>query len=179
MQKIFFIVIFSFIFCYTYGQDEILSVPKLPLQANKIVYYDTVFPDITYTRQQLLENTHEWYSHTYETSDNRLTIDNNDEGLISGTGTVNFKKHKGDYKDLLFTIDVLVGRGFYVYKIYNLYGYDNGVKFDYSDMYNEELYPTSKPRWPKEVSTYKLYNLDLSVKEIADNLKKGILRKWR
>ncbi|MDR3680420.1 MAG: hypothetical protein P4L41_10680 [Flavipsychrobacter sp.] len=180
MQKIFFTVIILFIFCYAYGQDEILHVPKFHLQSNKIVYYDTVFVDTTTnSHQQLLENVHEWYSHTYETSDDRLLIDNSDAGLISGTGTVNFKKHKGDYRDLLFTIDILIGNGFYTYKIYNLYGYDNGTKFYYSDMYSEELYPTPKPRWPKTISTYKLYNVDVSVNEIIANLKSGIIKKWR
>jgi hypothetical protein len=154
--------------------QTVLTIPKLPLLQSKIVYYDTVNIDTVENKDQLYKKLREWYLHTYETSDDKLTIDKSGAGLISGTGTINFREHKSDRKDLLFTIDVVVAKGYFVYKIYNLYGYDNGTKYDYSDIYSEELYTPPKPRWTKQDRLYKLSNLDLSIKDIVHTLYKTL-----
>jgi len=173
-SKTFFIITALYFICF--GSDAQTSqstiLAPLPIAANKIVYYDTVFLDTTYSKTLLFDNAQTWYTHNFESSDNRLTIDNSDAGSISGSGILNFKKHKTDYKDLLFVVDIVTGKGFYVYKFYNLFGYDNGVKFDYSDMYSEERYPGPKPEWPREIRENKLTDMDTSIKDVIGDLKK-------
>ncbi len=157
-------------FLFICSNGQVATLPPIPLQANKIVYYDSVFLDTTYSVASLFENAQNWYTHNFESSDNRLTIDNKEAGIISGSGIANFKKHKSDYKDLLFVVDIVVGKGYYVYKFYNLQGYDNGLKFEYSDMYHQQLYPIAKPQWPRETRENKLLNMDITIKDIISDL---------
>jgi hypothetical protein len=127
------------------------AVPGLPLADNKIVYSAQIPVDSSIDRSLIFVNAEKWYKKNFQTADNTLIVDNANFGALSGTGIIHAKNpNKGtDPGDVFFTIDIHVPRGMYVYKVYDIYGFDKTGKFYYSDMYSEEQYPTDKPKWPE------------------------------
>jgi len=126
------------------------AVPQMTLKEHKIVYSAKISVDSSRDKATLFVNAEEWYKKNFETADNTLIIDNSGDGTVSGTGIIHTKKHdqKADPGDVFFTIDIQVVRGMYTYMVHDIYGFNKTGKFYYSDMYNEEQYPTDKPIWP-------------------------------
>jgi hypothetical protein len=122
----------------------------LPLLANKVTYTRSVALPDPINKDILFQNAQDWYKHNYQDADNTLTIMNAANGQLSGTGIIhnNSKERKVEAGDVFFTIDIIVSNGAYQYKVYRIYSMENGAKFYYSDMYNEDEYPLSKPKWP-------------------------------
>ncbi len=117
---------------------------------NKIVYSASVTDNAAVPKDQFFERAQNWYTKTYQTADNRLTVNNLDEGLLSGTGIIHAKgrDEKAEDGDVFFTIDIHTDNGKYEYKVHDIYTFDKTGKFYYSDMYNEEQFPPNKPKWP-------------------------------
>ena len=152
------------------------KIPAIPLTANKIVYTALVNLDTTIRKEKLFYNAEEWYRYNFQSSDNTLTIDNMDNGIISGTGIIHAGKREKEVeaKDVFFTIDISVGKGEYRYKVYGIYSFEDTAKFHYSDMYNEELYPTDKPRWPEQYRRSMLINMNDRITAMIGKLQEAM-----
>jgi len=154
MKILLFAVLFIFSYStrvYSQKPTNDGAVPQFTLADNKIIYYAQIKTDSAVDKPTMFLKAENWYKKNLETADNTLIIDNSNDGIISGTGIVHAKKHdqKADPGDVFFTIDIHVARGMYTYTVHDIYSFDNTGKFYYSDMYNEEQYPTGKPKWPE------------------------------
>ena len=176
MKTLILFLLLSFCYFPSFAQqhDSIYYVQPLPLQANHIVYEDTIVLDSSYTKERLFGNAHKWYINNYQTADNVLIVDNTETGQITGTGIVHFKQNdkQKDEQDVIFTIDLYISRGKYVYKVYDIKGKEKKKKFSYSDMYKEEQYPLPKNQWTKEYREYMLSHMDNSIRQMLHQLKK-------
>jgi hypothetical protein len=154
------------------------SVPTLPIIGNKIVYSEQVHLDSSWAKERLFYNAQQWYGHNFQSADNVLTIDNSNDCKISGPAIVHYawhKKHK-DERDLFFTIDIISGRGIYEYRLYDIHGFNDAGKFFYSDMYNEQLYPPKKPRWPEKYRKKMLLQMNSRVAAVIGGIRKDMIR---
>jgi hypothetical protein len=134
------------------GKKEWIS-PPLPMEGSRIVYTETVGPGAV-SKDQLFNNALEWYHYNYKSADTRLSVENREKGLISGTGVVRYNPSAaGIEKDfpIFFSFDLRVEDGEYTYRIYDIYGSDATGRFEYADMYLEDRNTSGqmKQRWEK------------------------------
>ena len=165
--------LFIFSSLFAFGQKaDTLVIPALPLLENRIAYTGNINKDSAISTRDLFHNAEEWYTHNYESADNTLTIDNINDGKISGTGIIHKKKkeRKLDAEDIYFTIDIVSGKGGYFYKVYAIYSMDSTGKFYYSDMYNEYLYPVPKPKWSPQYKVKMLTNMNSRVQQMITQM---------
>jgi uncharacterized protein with TBP-like fold DUF4468 len=164
-----------------FGQQQAGNRAKIsiPTAGNKVEYRATVHLDPALSKETLFDNAQQWYKNNFESADNTLTIDNKEKGKISGTGILHAGTHERETYpgDVFFTIDVTVADGEYEYIIHDLYGFDKTGKFDYSDMYNEEQYPETKPRWPASYRHTMLENMNNRITGLLPELYKEMLVK--
>jgi len=144
----------------------------LPLRANKIVYSDTVVVGNNYDPSHLFNNAADWYQHNFETADNTLSVNNSTDHTISGSGIIHRKRgdDKAEQNDIYFTIDITTLPAAYAYSVYDIYSRADTDKIYYSDIYNEERFPTHKPRWTESTRHDKLTYLDARIQEMLSNL---------
>jgi len=180
---LYFSLILSSFISYCQIADTSIKVPQLPLIDNRIAYTGTITIDSSVSKDQLFENAEKWYSHNFETADNTLTIDNSADGEISGTGIIHVDK-KAKHKehdivagDIFFTIDLISKKGGYEYKVHSIYSIDQAEKFYYSDMYNEELYPLSKPKWSKTYREYMLTDMNSRVEQMIAGMQNDLKKR--
>jgi hypothetical protein len=172
--------ILSFIFIVFYTTiraqtGDTVGIPHFPLTENKIVYAETIEAP-SMTKDGLMYNGEEWYRRTLQSSDNRLTILNTPTGEISGPGTLHaswFRK-KRFVRDIFFTIDIIATNGKYQYRIYNIYSFEKTVRFYYSDMYQEQLYPLDKTRWTEPYRRALLNNMNDKITALIIQLKNSM-----
>jgi hypothetical protein len=153
-------------------------LPKLPLQANKIIYTAKITTGPSVNKERLFSNAQDWYRHNYESADNTFIINNIDQGIISGTGIIHTRKHKKGAApgDLFFNVAILAGKGSYEYTIDSIYTLEDTTKVYYSDMYNEALYPPAKTRWPQNYKTSMLLSMDERITAMIEKLKADMLK---
>jgi hypothetical protein len=156
--------------------DNTPKVPILPLINNKIVYAGSVSLDPSYSKRRLFDNAQQWYRHNFESNDNVLTIINIDSGMVSGPGIIHARRHEKllNPKDIFFTIDVGMADGRYSYKVYGIHYLEDTSKFYFSDMYNEQLYPTDKPHWPEPYRRSMLINMNEQITAMIEKLQEGM-----
>ena len=158
---------------YSFSQaNNTVSIPSLPLLANKVVYNASVVLDTGFNKEKLFDNAQQWYKANFESADNTLFIYKPDSGKLSGTGIIHAKKHENriDPEDIFFTIDIAVQKGKWDYKIYEIYGFEKAGKFYYSDMYNEAIYPPAKSKWNAEYKITMINNMDEKIKAMLGTL---------
>jgi len=82
------------------------AVPQLPLTDHKITYTAQIKTDTLKDKSTLFNNAEYWYKKNFETADNTLTIDNINDGIVSGTGIIHAKKHdrKADPGDIFLPL---------------------------------------------------------------------------
>jgi hypothetical protein len=155
-----------------YSQDT-TKLPSFSLFENRITYSETVTLDTSFSKQQLFHNAEEWYTHHYQTADNTLTIENIDDGKISGTCIIHLsdKERHANPGDIFFTVDIICAKGSYMYKVYGIHSADKTGKFYYSDMYNEALYPPSRPKWTNSARIIALTDMNNRVSKMIENMK--------
>lgn len=180
MKLLLFIGVFMLTHAASFSQENgAHAVPSFTLVDNKIVYSGSINVDPAITKETLFDNSQHWYKHNFESADNTLTVIKADSGKISGTGIIHIRhhdKHAEPY-DIYFTIDVIVGKGTYQYKVYDIHSFADTVKFFYSDVYNEEQYPTPKPRWPKPNREAMLNKMNDSIEAMLEVLNVDMLHK--
>jgi len=177
-KKSFFslICLFISILAAAKSDDSLSSIPTLPLIANRIVYTDTVKLDSNYTKEKLFNNAQAWYRADFETSDNTLTINNSSDGELNGTGIIHDKQKEIDPKDVFFTIDIVVMKGAYVYRVSGIAWMQDETRLYFTDMYNEELYPRAKNRWTNQYRHDMLINMNDKINAMLAHLKESMMK---
>ncbi len=161
----------------TYCQEQPQEKsPTFTLGDNKIIYYASI-PVATFTKETLFANAQQWYTKNFETADNTLIINNINDGILSGTGIIhqNKRDQKAEPGDVFFTIDMRINNGLYTYTVHDLYGFDNTGKFYYSDMYNEDQYPSDKPKWQAQYRRTTLGNMNSKILVMITELQKEMI----
>lgn len=152
------------------------SIPSIPVADNKIVYTAAITTAPSISTETLFGNAEQWYTTNFETADNTLTINNVNDGLLSGTGIIHGKNdRKAEPGDVFFTIDIRIEKGKYEYNVHDLYGFDKTGKFYYSEMYTEQRYPPAKPKWPADYRQTMLTEMNNKVTAMISNMQHEIL----
>ena len=155
------------------------KVPKLPLNGSDIAYGASVALDSSFSKELLFNNGQQWYKHNFQSADNTLNINDADAGKLSGTGIIHTgrREKETDPKDIFFTATIVVTRGGYVYRVDSIYSFQNRDKFYYSDLYSEELYTQSKPKWTKPYRQSMLIYMNTRITEMIDKLRNDMTKK--
>jgi hypothetical protein len=170
------LLLFAAFISYARQQTKSKTTIQLPLNGSFIEYSEWVTPEPHLSKEQLFGNVLKWYKHNFQSADNTLTVDNFDSGKLSGTGIIHQRRREKQVLpgDLFFIINLTIKDGAWKYAVDSIYGFEKAVRFYYSDMYNEEMYPPPKPKWQQQYRTAMLTSMDKRIKAMINRLKNEI-----
>jgi hypothetical protein len=140
----------------------IWKVKPLPMEGNEIVYSGHINLN-NYSKDRLFKNALDWYNDNYKSADSRLTVENKEQGTVSGTGVIHVQSQRDDGPgNFFFSFSVQIGSAGYSYRIYDIYSAVAGAKNNYNEMYREEQYPNAKikERWTHKYRYEALSDMD-------------------
>ena len=155
----------------------IWKVKPLPLEGNDIVYKGQVVL-AGYSPDQLFKNALDWYNTNYKSADARLSVENKERGTIAGSGVIHYDQQviAGGPENIFFTFSITLNSSGYSYRFYDMYSMVNGQRYNYSDMYTEELHGTAtvKPRWTHRYRYEALMDMDSFINLAINQFKKDM-----
>ena len=159
---------------------QVWAVKPLPLENNEIVYADNISLS-GYSHDELFKNVLDWYNNNFKTADTKLSVENKEQGAISGSGVIHYGQNalENGPQNIFFTFSVQLGGAGYSYRFYDIYSMVNGEKISYRDMYREENHPTTsiKPHWTHKYRYEALSDMDSFMILAINQFKKYIKRK--
>lgn len=148
-------------------------VKVLPLDGTDIVY--SGHEVLNYPHDIQFKNALDWYNINYKTVDTKLTVENKENGTVSGTGIIHFKQAvvENGPENIFFNFTIQLTSTGYDYRMYGIYSMLNGEKILYSDMYREETAPTPgvKQHWTHRYRYEVISNMDEFMQLTINQLK--------
>ena len=158
---------------------QIWKVRPLTLEGSEIVYTENITQP-GYAKDQLLKNAVDWYDRNYKTADTHLEIENKEQGTTGGKGSIHYTSQRLDApQNIFFSFSIQITSAGYSYRVYDIYSMVNGEKISYSDMYREELYPTTKVKehWSHKYRYETLSDMDSFITLAISQLKRDMEKK--
>lgn len=156
----------------------IWKVKALPLEGSEIVY--SGHQSLSYSHDQLFKTALDWYNNNYKTVDTKLTVENKENGTISGTGIIHFKQAavSNGPENIFFSFTIQLTSAGYDYHFFDIYSTANGEKIIYSDMYREETAPSPgvKPHWTHRYRYEVISNMDDFMQLAINQLRKSMAK---
>jgi len=163
----------------TLMNKQVWKVRPLPMEGSEIVYTDVVNTSVN-DHDQMFKNALDWYNNGYKTADTRLVTEDKDRGAIAGTCLIHYsqKVSTGGPENIFFSFSIQLTNSGYSYRVYDIYSVVNGQKFLYSDMYREELHPSSgvRTRWDHRYRYEVLSDMDAFITLAINHLKTNMIK---
>lgn len=153
------------------------EVPPLPYDGKEIVYRERVSLSPSFPRQRIYNNLKDWLAYNLKTDYAAITEASATEGRIKGKGELYYNQQvllNGAPQSIFFSYNIDVSDGAWTYTIYDLHTQVPNEKFDYTDMYREELQEPGAARWTHKYRYEMLSDMDSFMKLFISGMKNSV-----
>ena len=153
------------------------EVPPLPYDGKEIVYREKISLTPSFSRERIYTNAKDWLTHNLKTDYSSITEASASDGRIKGKGELYYDQQvllNGVPQSIFFSYDIDISDGAWTYTIYDLHAKLPHEKFDYTDMYREELQEHGTARWTHKYRYEMLSDMDSFMKLFISGLKNSI-----